>query len=44
MFKFHYDYIKNKYGNKSKLLFTDTDSLMYETKTENVYEGFSKDK
>ena len=44
MFKFHYHYIKNKYGNKSKLLFTDTDSLMYETKTENVYEGFSKDK
>ena len=39
MYKFHYDYIKNKYGNNSRLLFTDTDSLMYEMKTEDVYEG-----
>ena len=23
MYKFHYDYMKNKYGNKSRLLFTD---------------------
>ena len=37
-------YIKNKYGNNSRLLFTDTDSLMYEIKTEDVYEDFSKDK
>ena len=36
MYKFHYDYIKNKYGNKSRLLFTDTDSLMYEIRTENI--------
>ena len=44
MYKFHYDYIKNKYRNKSKLLFTDTDSLMYEIKTEYVYEDFSSNK
>ena len=44
MYKFHYNYIKNKYGNNSRLLFADTDSLMYELKTENAYEGFSMDK
>ena len=37
MYEFHYDYIKNIYDSKSKLLFTDTDSLMYEIKTEDVY-------
>ena len=41
---FHYDYIKKKYENKSKLLLTDTDSLMYEIKTEDVSEDFSNDK
>ena len=44
MYEFHYDYIKNKYDNKSKLLFPDTDSLTYEIKTEDVYEDFSSDK
>ena len=44
MYKFHYDYIKNTYDNKSKLLFTDIDSLMYEIKTEHVYKDFSSDK
>ena len=44
MYEFHYDYIKNRYDNKSKLLFRDTDSLMYEIKTEDVYEDFSSDK
>ena len=33
-----------KYRNNSRLLFTDTDSLMYEIPTEDVYENFSKDK
>ena len=36
--------MKNKYGNNSILLFTDTDSLMYEIKTEDVYEDFIKNK
>ena len=39
--EFHYDYIKNKYDNKSKLLFTNTDSLMYEIKTKDVYEDLA---
>ena len=41
MYEFHCDYIKNKYDNNPRLLFTDTDSLMYEIKTEDVYEDFS---
>ena len=44
MYEFHYDYIKNKYDNKSKLLFANTDSLRYEIKTEDVYEEFSSNK
>ena len=44
MYKFHYDSIKSKYDNKSRLLFTDTDSLMYEIKIKNLYEDFSSDK
>ena len=37
MFDFHYNYIKSKYGNKAELLFTDTDSLMYEIETEDFF-------
>ena len=37
MYEFHYDDIKNKYGNNSRLLITGTDSLMYEIKNEDVY-------
>ena len=44
LYEFHYDYIKNKYDNKSKLLFKDTDSLMYEIKTGDVSENFSSNK
>ena len=44
MYELHYDFIKDKYDNKSKLLFTDTDSLVYEIETEDVYEGFSSNK
>ena len=37
MYHFHYNYIKPKYRGKAKLLFTDTDSLMYEIETEDFY-------
>ena len=43
MFDFHYNYIKPKYGNNAKLLFTDTDSLFYEIQTEDFYKDISGD-
>ena len=42
MYEFHYKYIKNKFD--AKLLFTDTDSSVYEIKSKNVYEDFYLDK
>ena len=44
MHEFHQDYIGNKYGNNLRLLFTDTDCLIYEIKIENVSKDFSNDK
>ena len=43
MYDFHYDYVKPKYGDNARLLFTDTDSLCYEIKTENFYEDIADD-
>jgi hypothetical protein len=37
MYEFHYDYIKPKYGDNATLLFTDTDSLCYHIKTDDLY-------
>ena len=43
MYEFHYNYIKKKYEDKAKLLFTDTDSLMYEIETKDFYKDISED-
>ena len=40
MFDFHYNFIKKNFN--AELLFTDRDSLVYEIKSENVYEEFFK--
>jgi hypothetical protein len=42
MYQFHYNVIKKKYGDKAQLLFTDTDSLMYEIETPNVYDDMKE--
>ena len=36
MYEFLYNCIKNKYGNNSRLIFTNTESLIYEIKREDV--------
>ena len=37
LYGFHYEFIKQRYGTQATLLFTDTDSLVYEIKTEDIY-------
>ena len=43
-YDFHYNYIKKKYDDRAKLLFTNMDSLTYEIEAEDVYKDFWNDK
>ena len=43
MYDFHYSYIKKKYINSARLLFTDMDSLTYEIEAEDIYKDFCND-
>jgi hypothetical protein len=44
MYDFHYNYVKTKYEDKAKLLFTDTDSLCYEIETDDIYVDMLNDR
>ena len=43
MYEFWYDYVKNKYGNKARLCYTDTDSFVINVKTNDLYKDISQD-
>ena len=42
-YEFHCNYIKTKYEDNAKLLFTDTDSLAYEIMTKDFYKDINSD-
>ena len=41
MYKFHYNYMKLKYGTNLRLCYMDTHSLVYNIKTDNFYEDIT---
>ena len=41
MYKFHYNYMLPKYGDKLSLCYMDTDSFVYDIKTEDFYEDIA---
>ena len=44
MYDFYYNVLKKRYGDKIKLLFTDTDSLCVEIETEDIYKDMNEQK
>jgi hypothetical protein len=42
MYRFHYDQIRKWYGNRAKLILTDTDSLYYSIETEDLYKDMKR--
>ena len=43
MYKFWYDYLKPKYGDRAKLCYTDTDSFIINIITEDFFEDIFND-
>ena len=43
IYKFWYDYIKPKYGDREKLCYMDTDSFVIHIITEDFYEDIAND-
>ena len=43
MYEFWYDYNKPKYGDRTKLCYTDTDSFVIHIKTEDFYKDIAND-
>ncbi|KAE9543739.1 hypothetical protein AGLY_002135 [Aphis glycines] len=43
MYDFHYNVMKNKYNNKIRLLYSDTDSLIYNIRTFNFFNDIRYD-
>ena len=43
MYQFWYDYLKVKYGNNIKLMYTDTDSFVIEVETDDIYKDMYED-
>jgi hypothetical protein len=43
MYDFHYDKMVKKYGDRARLLMTDTDSLVYHITTDDVYADMATD-
>jgi len=43
IYTFHYNYAKKNYCDKAKLLYSDTDSLIYEIQTEDFYVDIARD-
>ena len=43
MYQFRYDYIKPKYGKKTKFCYMDTDSFIVYIKTDDIYKHIAED-
>ena len=41
--QFHFEYVQSKYGDQTKLLFTDTGGFCFHIQTEDVYKDMQED-